>query len=343
MSKIDYENQTNIIRDNTSKATFKALKIYSYEGMPGEEEFEFYFNHFQESLIRHSYYDIKPAYFYFRDVKMVNASAILLKSNFDLICINKGLFLSFHQKFVSYFDLNIFKNFPEIIALEKKLKDDLGELMFQVAILFTFYHELAHLIQFPKGKIRNETTEILTAGDRFDINEHVLEFDADTFATGSITLLVLNYIDKNEINQQELETFINLVSSVIFVYFFSFNTYDENIYFEKYSHPHPFIRCMNVVVNIVAYIEDIQLNKNEKASQEKLTDRLTKVQDISETLVIKLFDEKKFPFFETQVLSHFKEILKYYDKLRKLVMSDPGSAINIRNKIERERYYNSSR
>lgn len=336
-----YKSQIELIKTNS---TINPNRFYIYDAYEGADSFDDFYNFFRENLNTNEF-GIGRAYFYFIDDSNINAFATPRKNGFYLIGISKGLIEIFERKFITYFDIRVFKNFKDVLTLQEKLPDCIGKLMHQDLVLFTYFHELGHLIQFSSNEKTNEKEEKLTGNGPFKIEDHVCELDADSFATVCISSYFIRYLEINSsitLSIEEVKSHLCLTLSSLFIYFFSFVEFEENLYFEKYSHPHPLIRCINSVQQITTYVKEVLNDKilNLNLDEEDIfmeTFSLTKAYS-NETSY-----EQKFYKFNHEMENNYQKLIDYHTKLINLIKENPNLSVNVRNKLTSERRIKESK
>lgn len=131
--------------------------------------------------------------------------------------------------------------------------DPPGYIMYQTSIQFTYYHELAHLIQrsvFLPTKL-HEKYEANAAN--YQEYQHLLEFDADCHAANMLTFHILQYVEEHPEmagHAEVIHHIIALYAATIFIYF-TFLDGGGPIYFKAGDHPHPVNRIIYITNMIV--------------------------------------------------------------------------------------------
>ncbi|MBN8837185.1 MAG: hypothetical protein J0I09_08000 [Sphingobacteriia bacterium] len=206
-------------------------------------------------------YQIQPARFMVVNKETVNAWATR-RYNYYVVGINMGTLTTLHQFFVHRGGIFDVPAMAEYITLESKLDTTLDILMYQSAVQFTYYHELAHLIQYSplpgtddcSAPDIQQTEEAYAVGagkdDPYELEKHIREFDADLLGAHYICLHVLQYWEKlpeADRTQANLELLLSLGTSSIFSYFiFLLRKYPE-MYYAAFDHPHPLIRVLYII------------------------------------------------------------------------------------------------
>ena len=249
--------------------------VYDFRGTPLEELLSKYYVFCRENLDIHSVQEtITPNILLFTNSFEVNAGAGL-KNKCFVITINLGLLKFCIDNYHDNDELNNYFQalYPDTI---NKFDNPINILAFQICTQFTYYHELAHLFQLSSQHdemtIQERNNKEQT--DNFDRTKHILETNADIYASISITTHIERYISKTFKDEVTIEnTFETLIvlCSCLLNYTLSFSEKVEEIYFDKYTHPHSFIRQLNAILNIVNHIEqspyfkekNIKINSNE--------------------------------------------------------------------------------
>lgn len=257
-----------------SQNIFNFDEIFDYTSTPNETIFQMYYDFCRENLnIQSSKLSIKPNCFIFYNNTSVNAKAGR-KSDYYFIAINSGLIIWCIENIAKNENLNKYleKHYPEIT---KFFDNDISILSMQIATNFTYYHECAHLIQFSKTykEITLQEREENTVQTNLKSN-HLLEINADSYASLAIASHILQYLDKSfgkDISKEKAISSLKIFSACLLSYITSFSANNEEIYFEEKSHPHPFIRIFNIMLNILNYLNqskyfktlDININISE--------------------------------------------------------------------------------
>lgn len=269
---IEIENSVNI------KPAILA-DIFDYRETPNEDLYHNYYLFCRENLDIHSAKEkISPNVFAFTSGYSSNASAVRTADNKFGIFINIGLIGYCTQNFLENENLDefLFECFPETIQY---FDIPITSLAFQIATQFTYYHELAHLIQYSKKSQELTLQERNENCANYNELKHILEINADTFASIAIASHIQQYIANRfaeNINQEHTENTIVIFCVCLLNYITSF--YDDlvNVYFKEYCHPHPIIRLFNVVLNITHHLNHGQYlaNKNITIDSKILSKRI---------------------------------------------------------------------
>jgi len=252
-----------------------AYDIFDYQFSPIALLFDRFYNFCQDNLSFHcSEYDIQPAIFYYKNDKRVNAGAGKL-SSFFLIEMNMGTLVTMY---------NFFYNENVAFSKDTYLKRDYVGLtpadappdfiMYQVAIQFTYYHELGHLVQKSPLLSHFLTEKYTSGGSDFTLLKHLMEFDADLYAAQMIFFHIQEFWGKLPIMRQTGETlskFIALYLSSIFIYLTYLEGNPTPLYFAEQSHPHPLVRItyiLDIIISVAEKnIKDIKINAGKVLSE----------------------------------------------------------------------------
>lgn len=176
-----------------------------------------------------------------------------------------------------------FGNFLEN-SLNEQTRVPLSFLMAQNGTLFTYYHELGHLIQFSQkgaGKAMQSEQYTDEDKDKFDPLKHIEEFDADQHGASSLAFHIYDLFQKlpepartEEIMKKLI--IVSLVGTMGYI-FFLWKSINRDMYYDKSTHPHPLIRIAWISANI---IDVIQKNIFPNLDQREILDETFKILDI---------------------------------------------------------------
>lgn len=255
---------TDTIEELKAKALVPVGDIFEYEFSEIKDIYQGYFQFCQENLTEEcNDFDIQPAKFYYRTEYGINARAGL-QSGYFIIGVNMQTIHSLYDLF--YEKNDIFETAPFLLENYKKLIDKFdvptGHLMFQLATLFTFYHERAHLIQ--KSDLLSTTLfeqPTATNEHEFSIERHVIEMDADLDASHNICFHLVEYfkkLDPNDKTSENLQKILSLGIASIFSYFLLYYKDSMKIYYKEYTHPHPLVR-ISYILDCFVRVAEINL------------------------------------------------------------------------------------
>lgn len=253
----NYEEITNEL---ISLANIPVSDVFYYQDSPLKEIYDGYFQFCQENLSSHNVeFNIQPARFYFRALLEVNANAG--RSNgYSIIGVNMATIHHQHK---------IFDESDKLFKTDQYLKltyesflscldKPIGIIMFQFTSLFTYYHELAHLIQ--KSPLLNEgLSEKYSENNslEYSLDKHLLEYDADLNSAHLTCFHLIEYWQGFDLKNQTQSNFEKLLSigiASIFSYLMLFFTNEGDIYYKKGSHPHPLIRTTYILDEIIRIV-----------------------------------------------------------------------------------------
>lgn len=269
---INYD--TDIQSAIKSKA-YSYSDIFDFRDTPNEALFSQFYYFCRENLeIQSEKIKIAPNFFIFSTDYSVNAAAIKTADEIYGIKINLGLFAYCIDNILNNNELNnyIKNEFPIVFNL---LDNPPSGLSFQIATQFTYYHELGHLMQFTKP-----LTNALALEERpldnsnYSIENHKLEINADSYASIAIASHIQQYAENifgNDIDNLKIESLIKILLSSLLNYIASFSNDLSDVYLDKKSHPHPFIRMFKIGLTVIHYLNQspfllekkIKLNANQ--------------------------------------------------------------------------------
>lgn len=295
-----------------------ANDIFDFEYSPLKDIYRNYFEYCQENLINYCQnYDIQPARFYFHNEYAVNARAAT-KNGYFVIGVNMGTIQVPYRLFYEQNDMFaeneiLCEHFKE---LSTKINVSLGFLMFHLSTLFTYHHELAHLVQ-KSSLLKMGLTEqyAFLNNHMFNIVKHVLEFDSDLHGADAICSKLLEHFKKLSPENQTGRNLVKLLSlgiSSIFSYFLLCFNINQKIYYREFSHPHPLIRISYVLDRFIRVAsENLPINVN--INPEKLVELGFVISDIffkSQKNTNQVLGE-----FQKQFLEKFDSIENYINEL----------------------------
>jgi hypothetical protein len=175
----DYSNHTDQMI-----AIFPKLnkEVFNFDLDPDNHEFQKVFSFYKVTLSENSFYGITPCFLFFRNDTSINAHAAKAADKY-LVAINSGTITQLSDLFKTL-DTNKTLN---LISLDiSKLGTSLNAVMLQFCYHFTFYHEMAHLIQ-KSEYLEGGLNEIPIKKEPYDERRHLLELDADAFSAISLS------------------------------------------------------------------------------------------------------------------------------------------------------------
>lgn len=267
-------NYAEIITDLKTNAHVPNGDIFEYEFSPLNVLYDRYFQFCQENLIEECHkYNIQPARFYYRTEYSINARAGL-QNGYFIIAVNMLTIHSLHDLFYNKND--IFESDPFLLENYKELADKFdvppGHLMFQLATLFTFYHERAHLIQKSEllsSSLFEQPTPINPKD--FSIERHVIELDADLDAAHQICFHLIEYFEKLQAENKtkvNMQRILSIGVASVFSYFLLYYKDSLKVYYNEFTHPHPLVR-ISYIVDCFIRAAEINIPGNIKLDMEQ--------------------------------------------------------------------------
>ena len=206
-------------------------------------------------------YNIEPARFHFPDDARINALASRTNGH-STIEINRG---TVEQLWNVFCHRSILHD-PELA--DYKILNDFYEqpphnisvsyMMLQSALLFTFYHELGHLVQFTNRTSATASIEErnMAAGTRpFDFGHHIREYDADQHGAQQSAAHVIEFwskLPKEERTEENLSRLIVItLVGILGFYMMLLADPETELYFYERSHPHPLIRLQWIYTSLL--------------------------------------------------------------------------------------------
>jgi hypothetical protein len=319
------------IENAINKNLSNYANIFDFRETPNEELFKNYYIFCRENLDIHSVkFNIQPNVFVFKNSFSSNAEAIRTEANDFGILVNIGLIGYCINNLLNNTNLDLYVEelFPETVGY---YNTSVSELAFQIATQFSYYHELGHLIQFSKRAGNFTLRERGEDCNAYDEIKHVLEINADTFASITISTHIQQYIEKSfgeNVSQKFVEETIVILCSCLLNYITSFYDNLLNIYFASHSHPHPVIRAINVILNVTHH-----LNQSPYLTEKNITINPKKISkdvfDFYENLEVEKVFETNFSetldaavHFREQVIEYLGQLIEseledYFDALEK--------------------------
>lgn len=327
-----YKKKTEEVTDKTST---DKKHVFEYDLSPYKDEFDDVFGFYQENLDLNAKYGIIPSVIFFNNNRTINAKAGKI-DGYYIISMNMGLIIGLISIFGNKSDLIEEEN-KEFFDFEKTLDLPIHHLMYQNAVHFTFYHEMAHLIQKSEF-LEHSLYEHLDNSQGFSEKRHLLELDADEFSSISIGVHILDYAEKTfskEFNDEQLEKLLIIACSSILLYLLNFKSYVRKIYFEEMSHPHPAIRIMWVVFSIIGYCTRTLEAKGKKMNLIP-KEVYNKTLDFSESIAVKFFGDNPVMDYKDLIGEVALDMMNYMEKYQNLKNGDKTLAVNKWNQLYRE-------
>ena len=241
----------------------------------------------------------------------------------SLIGIHHSLYKAFEQRLQSRIPSASDYTSGIFNSVAKHLDVEIDFFMFQIMMLFVYYHELAHLYQFEIANGNQHSAferYNLAAGNNFEQEVHAMEIDADMFAANNVSFHILQYwqnFPEEERNATTLATLIIIAMTSILLLFYELGQQWHKIYFKDYDHPHELIRAAYIIEMIInslsTNLPEAQKVDYKVCIQSSLT--------IAEELT-SVANEKR-PGFMQVFFAYNKEINSYLDEMKEFLNHVP--------------------
>lgn len=327
---MNYDNDINLSQE---KGIIDKSEIFDYRETPLEHLFDDYYKfcrvHLDNSL---ELYNLNPSIILFINNLVPNAKAQYSNDTFS-IHINLGLFKKCADSYLNNNKLDKYLS-DKYSDLLKDFDNPFTALAFQVSTQFTYYHEFAHLVQFSKVRESLSLQERYDKQVPYDIEKQSLEVNADTLASIAIATHIQQYIIKSfgeNISQEKVELTIILLCSCLLNYVATFCDDVSEIYFEKYSHPHPFLRLFAINLNILNYLNQSEFFA-ENGIEIKINELFKRTLDFYEDLEKEKVFDTNIKNAMTVGAQNQKEIVAHLGNLIELKVEKFNDAIEEWNK-----------
>ena len=316
------------IKELLANTSISKNNIFEYDFSEYKDEFDEVFSFYQENLINNSKYGITPSVIFFNNNLTVNAKAGK-DNSYYIISINMGTIVKLIEMFKEKTDLLDEENNKDFLEFEAFLDIPINNLMYQNAFHFTFYHEMAHLIQKSEF-LENNLYEHLDNSNDFSERRHLLELDADEFSSISIGSHIIQYSEKmfgDDLTDEQFENLLVIACSSVFLYLLSFPSNIRKIHYDRFSHPHPVIRVLSIIFAIVSYcIESLQSKGTDITLNSKET--VNKTFEFSKSLSESFFEgSNPISEFQESLEEEGLCILDYLTKYQNLKINDRTLAV----------------
>ncbi|WP_337045430.1 hypothetical protein [Emticicia sp. 17c] len=229
-------------------------QVFDFRGDADEEKFDFFYRYCQSHLDEYSkIYNFHPAYLYIAQNEYFNSVA---QPKTNVIAISKEVIKQLKNFFWDNLDFENDQSLINFRDINKWLlaecNKSLNQFVFEFASFFSYYHELAHLMQEAEYKALGNTTSLNEYGytnSNFNVEHHLREIDSDFFAANQVAYHVLSLYEDakiffNEVENEILYNIIMLSMASIFAYRIRHFRGLEDIYYYERSHPHSAIRII---------------------------------------------------------------------------------------------------
>lgn len=308
--KMNYKEYVEIL---INKGLVDKSSIHYVDESPYSNYFKQFYSFCIENIeINKQELGVKNIYIYSNKESEFNA----ISCSNGLITINQGVpiyLLEFFEK-----NKEIFNglNFVNLKKCESSLDAPFQYLMFQLPMLFIYYHELAHQYHHKTLSFSRDFHELKEDIDNsFDESSHYLEIDADTYATNKVSHHIIEYNKRiNKFKDNDVyQTMIGIFIASLTLTFFKFIGGDEQLYFKKSDHPHPMIRiliCVFGMIDICHRGESETIKSNTIKIAFEVTDDILKNQNLNfnQNLNKLLIDTKGRDLFNNYIESFKRQM-----------------------------------
>jgi hypothetical protein len=251
---------------------------------------ENYFQFCQQNLSEEcEEYNLHGARIYIRALMDVNARAGRPNGH-PVISVNFGTLPELFRLFTNHDNVFEHEAFDEYTELNAATDLPLDILMFQVCTQFTYYHELAHLIQLtpePHNWIEEAYHHTDDADVPFNLNRHLHEFDADLNGSSYAVNHLIDYwkkLPEAARTEQNIGLILSMGISAIFSYYLFILQRYQRMYYEASTHPHPLVRISYILDNAVRHAE-INLPEGIHLDSAEILRRAFRISDTMFTLI----------------------------------------------------------
>lgn len=303
-----------------NKEIVKYEDVFVFEDLPNERFYEELYNFCSENLeIQYADGLLFKNLFLYTNCYSKNAKAGIEKEH-NVILFNIGLMNFCFEKFLYNMELNEYTN-GKWEKITESFDTSVSHLAFQINTHFTYYHELAHLFQMQKKRAEIGFQERCT-DDRYDIIQHKLEINADTYAAINIATQIQQYIEKcfDEIDQRIVTKVVTILGTCLLEHIICFSDSFE-LYYDEKSHPHPIMRMFNIILNVTNHLSSNPAYVK-KGINLDIGLLVRKILDFHKELERKeIFTSGFSNFINSETLDNAK-ILEHFEAIRELDESD---------------------
>lgn len=286
------------------------------EGLDNELEFLNVFKFYRDTLKLNCDYGIEPAFLFFINSDTLNAKATRSPNDEFLLGINRGTINWLIDNFKSNHRLITDNNILLFNNLTPYLDTPINNLMYQAGCHFTFYHEMAHLIQ-KSDYLNLSMEENPQPVEIFDLNRHLLEIDADTYSALCLGTHIMQYSEKifgKNPSKLVVESLIILFSIPIILYLLSFSGNSLELYYRESTHPHPAIRLTNFIMVLTHYCNNVLDGKNSGFTANQ-GDMFISAMEIAEKLQKPFFGNETVTIYRKEITESRLGVIEYLSVL----------------------------
>lgn len=271
-----------------AKLNLKENEIFIYDNSPLKLACSLLYNGFYNIQVFFNTNNNFECYFYISSNKSANAGARIDSTGIGVVKINAGLVNFWFRSFIDNKRLNKCIENDRLNSLDKSI-GGLGRFLFSMSSLFTYYHELAHIIQNENHTnlptvYQEKYLEIAKDNGHKQINE----FDADVFAALKVTNHLASNLLQYFLEASKIDLSIeNLIGDIIAFAiigieetFYNFQAIDSPIRVnENVSHPHPVLRLVMISTILTEELVPFAVKNNSEVSISK-ADLVKSVQNL---------------------------------------------------------------
>lgn len=242
ISHINFENHV----DTLVKLGIPSQNIYKNWDEDDLKNLQNKFNMYQGYLESGKRLAKENSYFYFSEDYRLVGGAIKIGNNY-FIKIYIGTFKRLHNLFATNGSIFDGIGLEKIKGVNGHTDFPINELMRDICLHFTYYHELAHLhqdSQYLSKEMHEDHNE-----SSFDYCRHLLEYDADIFSALSLSTHIFDYFDKwhNRKTLDDLEEITSILVTAVVIRILLSPGIKIDFYTEETTHPHWIVRMINII------------------------------------------------------------------------------------------------
>jgi len=284
------------------------------------------FNFYQGYLQTGRKFSKENSYFYFSEDYRLGGGAIKIDQNY-FAKIYIGTFNRLHNLFTTNETLFDTQGLKAVKEANAHTDFPINELMCQICLHFTYYHEVAHLHQDSKFLIHEQTEDHSNA--KYDFERHFLEYDADIFAALSVCTHIFQYFDKYHYRKtiEDLEEITAILLAAILIRILLSPGIKVDFYTKETTHPHWIIRMMKIIEVIPTQLDTL-------VSTKYTINSLSKVELIRKSLIYarilnnELSLDIDFSNVQNMIKDNIADIKSYSEELMEGVSGYEKSAFN---------------
>lgn len=331
------ENQIIAALTHYKAISERGVYFYDQDGQQDDlkQVYEGFFQFCQKNLSEfcvEKNYNIEPSKFFYSDDDESNAIAALV-NGYYIISINRGVIEGLYSLVTSsdiFYDPTLieYKIFDDILRKDQGIT--LQFLLLQYALLYTYYHEQGHLVQYSNKGSQNEQNQehyrnVHLMQTPFSFLQHIHEYDADMHGSNSVAILLVtrwNGLSEQYRTNENLEKLIVIALAGILGYILIlWQGSTEKLYFKESTHPHPTLRIMWNLISLYNTAKGVHPD----AHQGELFRAAFRIINVYYTRLgrgnINTDLLEPFQANMTEVMNFYKEIIRRSDAIPYLVIN----------------------